>query len=72
MKSLYRRDDQLLLVAHAASSGGQPLPPMPIDNTCFVALSLDTATGKTSQVTLATASKMAKGMTEVFSTSRDC
>lgn len=72
MKSLYRRGNQLLLVAHVASTDGQALLPTPIDNTCFVALSVDTATGKTDQVTLATANRMAKGMTKVFSTSRDC
>jgi hypothetical protein len=72
MKGLYRKRDQLLLIAHVASADGQPLPPRPIDNTCFVALSVDTATGKASQVTLATATNLAKEMTEVFSTNRDC
>lgn len=72
LKSLYRRGDQLLLVAHAASADGEPLRPRPVDNTCFVALSLNTSTGKTSQVTLATANKLAMGMTKVISTNRDC
>ena len=72
IKSLHREGERILLVAHAASAGGNPIPPTPIDDTCFIALSIDTAERSTTQITLAEASRMARDMAEVFSTDRGC
>lgn len=72
IQRLYKGKDSLLLIAFAASTGGEPLPPYPVDQTCLVALLIDTNTGQTMQIAIAKATELAERMERVIVRNRPC
>jgi hypothetical protein len=72
IQRLYTDKQLILLIAFAASSGGQPLPPRPIDGSCLVALLIDTDRQEVRQITVAQSERLAAHMTEKIKRSRPC
>jgi hypothetical protein len=72
VKALYKDEDTLVLIAHAASEDGKAVPPLPMDGSCFVAMLIKPRQGGEQQIPLARAQILAKGMTEVIATNRPC
>jgi len=62
----------IIVIAKSAHSGDSAIPPFPIDNSCFIALSINTETRKIDQITLAEANRLGANMTEIVSHNRAC
>jgi hypothetical protein len=73
IKELYR-DSQghILLVAYAATYGGELARPAPIDRTCYVALLIDASKRSLKQITTAEAAKRSSDMEVVETHERPC
>jgi hypothetical protein len=72
IQRLYTHKHSILLVALAASSGNEPLPPRPIDGSCLVALLIDTDRHLIRQMTINQADKLSVRMTEQIKRDRPC
>jgi hypothetical protein len=69
---LYRDDRRILLIAPVATYGSVQAGPLPLDGTCEIALLIDTPERRTTQVRLAEAERLARGLSEVLATGRRC
>ena len=72
IQRLYRDENSILVISLAASSDGEPIPPRPLDRTCFVALLINASTKQTTQITVLQANKLAERMEAVIVRDRSC
>jgi hypothetical protein len=72
IQRLFRGRNRIVVIAKAAYSGGSAIPPFPIDNSCFIALSINTETRQIDQITLAEANRLSANLTEIVSHNRGC
>jgi hypothetical protein len=72
IERLFLDRNRIIVIAQAAHSGGSAIPPLPIDNSCLIALSINTETRKVDQITLAEANRLTANLTELVSHNRGC
>jgi hypothetical protein len=70
IKNLYADNRRILVVAYA--SGDETGGPKPLDETCYVALLIDTSGGRAEQISMAEAGRQASTMSTVESYDRPC
>lgn len=72
IKQLYSDSRHILLIAPADSIDGEIEGPRPLDGNCYVALMIDSRNGRTKQLRLAEAHRLAAQMTLIETSDSGC